>query len=172
MSDANETQTAKADGGAGKKKSRKGLFLALFLVVALVAGGGAGGYWWWLGRAQASEASQAADGHASAEAPSGMLTFEPFVVNLADKDAARYLKVSLRLVVSGVDDPAEVQEDPVRMLRLRSAILEYLSQQTADVLVTPEGKEALKKAVAERATPLLGHGRVTDVLFSEFVVQF
>jgi flagellar FliL protein len=169
MSDANEA--AKADGGAGKKKSRKGLFLALILVVALVAGGG-GGYWWWQGRAQASETGQAGEAHAAAEAPAGMLVFEPFVVNLADKDAARYLKVSLRLVVSGIDDPAEVQEDAVRMLRLRSAILEYLSQQTADVLVTAEGKEALKKAVAERATPLLGHGKVTDVLFSEFVVQF
>jgi flagellar FliL protein len=170
MSEANRTETAKADG-AGAKKSRKGLVLAL-LLVTLVAGGGAGGYWWWQGRAQASEGGQAGEAHASDETPSGMLTFEPFVVNLADKDAARYLKVNLRLVVSGVDDPAEVQEDPVRMLRLRSAILEYLSQQTADVLVTPEGKDALKKAVAERATPLLGHGKVTDVLFSEFVVQF
>lgn len=172
MSDVNGTETAKADGGAGKKRSRKGLFLALFLIVALVAGGGAGGYWWWQGRGQASETGQTGEVLAAAEVPSGMLAFEPFVVNLADKDAARYLKVSLRLVVSGIDDPAEVQEDAVRMLRLRSAILEYLSQQTADVLVTAEGKEALKKAVAERATPLLGDGKVTDVLFSEFVVQF
>lgn len=171
MSEPNQTESPKA-GGAGGKKSRKGLVLVLGLLVALVAGGGAGGYWWWQGRAQASGGGEAGASHAPAEAPTGMLTFDPFVVNLADKEAPRYLKVNLRLVVSGVENPAEVQEDPVRMLRLRSAILEYLSQQTADVLVTAEGKEALKKAVAERATPLLGHGKVTDVLFSEFVVQF
>lgn len=170
MSEPNQTEAPKA-GAAERKTSRKGLVLALALV-ALLAGGGAGGYWWWQGRAQASGGGEAAASDAPAETPTGMLTFDPFVVNLADKEAPRYLKVNLRLVVSGVEDPAEVQEDPVRMLRLRSAILEYLSQQTADVLVTAEGKEALKKAVAERATPLLGHGKVTDVLFSEFVVQF
>ena len=38
-------------------------------------------------------------------------------------------------------------------------------------LVTPEGKEALKKAIAERATETLEELKVTDVLFVEFVVQ-
>jgi flagellar basal body-associated protein FliL len=58
------------------------------------------------------------------------------------------------------------------MLRLRSSILEFLSQQLADELVTAEGKEKVKHAIAERAGKVLGQGQVIDVLFSEFVVQF
>jgi flagellar basal body-associated protein FliL len=57
------------------------------------------------------------------------------------------------------------------MLRTRSAILELLSTQVATRLVTPEGKSEVKKAIAEQASRLLGV-KVTDVLFSEFVVQF
>jgi flagellar basal body-associated protein FliL len=70
---------------------------------------------------------------------------------------------------------AELKEDAVSGARIRSAILELLSLQYAAPLVTPEGKDELKKAIAERATEALGHGehalKVTDVLFVEFVVQ-
>ena len=40
-----------------------------------------------------------------------------------------------------------------------------------DNLATPEGKEALKKTIAERAAKVLHH-KVSDVLFSDFVIQF
>ena len=75
--------------------------------------------------------------------------------------------------MSGVESMKELEEDEVTMLRLRSGILEHLSQQTADQLVTPEGKEALKKAIAERCTQdPRATRRCSDVLFAEFVVQF
>ena len=57
-------------------------------------------------------------------------------------------------------------------MRVRSTILELLTQQTADQLVTPEGKAALKKAIGEHLETLLEDTEVTDVLFSDFVVQF
>ena len=42
---------------------------------------------------------------------------------------------------------------------------------SAEQVSTPEGKETLKKAIAERAGKAFGT-KVTDVLFSDFVVQF
>ena len=47
-----------------------------------------------------------------------------------------------------------------------------IAQQTAGALITAEGKTALKKAVIERVSPIFEKTKVTDVLFSEFVVQF
>ncbi len=66
----------------------------------------------------------------------------------------------------------ELEENAVVTSRLRSAILEHLSQQSSDRIVTPEGKKALKEEIAERCGKILGHVKVVDVLFSEFVVQF
>ena len=57
-------------------------------------------------------------------------------------------------------------------MRMRSAILELLSQQTAENLVTAEGKTSLKETIAEHISPLTGGVKVSDVLFSDFVVQF
>jgi flagellar basal body-associated protein FliL len=58
------------------------------------------------------------------------------------------------------------------MGHLRSAILELLTLESAPVLVTPEGKETLKKKIKARTSELLKDQKVIDVLFSEFVVQF
>jgi flagellar protein FliL len=68
----------------------------------------------------------------------------------------------------------ELEEDEVAKARVRSSVLEFLTTQTAEHLVTPEGKAELKKEIAERATHALEHEhvKVADVLFTEFVVQF
>jgi flagellar basal body-associated protein FliL len=58
------------------------------------------------------------------------------------------------------------------MMRARGAILELLTVQMSDALVTPGGKSELKKAIAERVGEALEHVKVVDVLFSDFVVQF
>ena len=57
-------------------------------------------------------------------------------------------------------------------VRLRSAIIDILTERTSDELVTPDGKKALKTAIEERATSLLEPAELSDVLFSDFVVQF
>jgi flagellar basal body-associated protein FliL len=46
-----------------------------------------------------------------------------------------------------------------------------LTQQTAAGLQTADGKAALKKTIAERATGIVKPAEVSDVLFSDFVVQ-
>ena len=54
---------------------------------------------------------------------------------------------------------------------MRSAILEVLTTKTSDTLVTADGKTALKEAIAKRSSEVL-ELEVTDVLFTDFVVQF
>jgi flagellar FliL protein len=102
----------------------------------------------------------------------GILALDPFVVNLADAGGQRFLRVTLRLVLESKEQAAELEEDEVRKVRARSAILELLSEQHADKLTAPAGKAELKKTISEHVSHALEHVKVTDVLFTEFVVQF
>jgi flagellar basal body-associated protein FliL len=52
----------------------------------------------------------------------------------------------------------------------RSAILELLTTKTAEELMSAEGKTALKKEIAARASQAFRF-KVNDVLLAEFVVQ-
>lgn len=152
---------------ATAKKSRKG-FLKLVVVLLVLAGGGAGAYFFYY----KAPAAQAREPEPAPAEPTGIVPLEPFVVNLADAGLSRFLRVSLSLVVSDEERAVEIEEHAVEKARIRSAILELLAQQHAETLVTPAGKDELKKAIAERVAHAVHALEVVDVLFSEFVVQF
>ena len=166
MSDAEKTE--KTDAAAKPKKKSK-LIPILAVVFVLLAGGGAGAYWMYSKRA----AQAGGEAPAKEEKPpkSGVVDMEPFVVNLADESGKRFLRVNLKLLTWDEEQAAEMKEDAVINAKVRAAILELLSLQYAAPLVTPEGKEELKKAIAERVTETSEELKVTDVLFVEFVVQ-
>lgn len=141
---------------------RSKLVWILLVLVTAVAAGGAGAYWMYIHR-----------GHPDAPPPTpAMVNFDPFVVNLADAGGSRFLRVTLRLVVPDEHKAKALADNEVARMRVRSAVLELLTLQTAAHLVTPEGKVELKKSIAERAEQASGEAKVIDVLFSEFVVQF
>ena len=158
-----------------KSKSRLLKWLVLSFVLLFLLGGAGGAAWWFFLRAQ--PADEEGEGEAEAAEPAkpagdGIVAMEPYLVNLADKDAQRFLRVTLRLVVETKKEAAEIGENEVAKTRLRSAILELLTQQVAETLTSADGKEQLKKAIAERSTRVLGDKKVLDVLFTDFVVQF
>jgi flagellar FliL protein len=155
-----------ADAPVAKKKGGMMMKLIIGLVVVLGLGGGAA--WWFMRGGEA----QAAGKEEPALEERGLLAFEPFLVNLADTGGNRFLKATVQLVLESAEEAKLMEESPVVIGHLRSAILELLTQQSAPELVTPEGKEALKKAIKEHTSALLKHQKVLDVLFSEFVVQF
>jgi flagellar protein FliL len=147
-----------------KKRSR----LIPLLLVALAAGGG-GGWYWWQGQRAASAAGPAAH-HQAAPQPVSLLPLETFTVNLADPGASRYLRTTVQLVLAGTSTAGDVARDQLALVRTRSAVLELLTTRTAGQLTTLEGKSALKADLARDVSQALGH-EVTDVLFTDFVVQ-
>ena len=160
MASEPEQEIADEDGdGKPKGKSWKSLIL---IIVALIVLGGGGTAFFML-RGHAAEPT--------AEDGKGLLVFDPFIVNLADSGGSRFLRVNLQLVVAEESEAKELTEEPVKMKRVRSTILELLAVQKSESLVTDEGKQSLKKSILERASKALGT-RVLDVFFSEFVVQF
>jgi flagellar FliL protein len=167
MSDAKD-KTDKADAPAAKKKSKLVPILLTVVLVLVAGGGGAGAYWYFNRSADTGEAKAP---QPEAAPPPGMFEMDPFVVNLADPGGQRFVRVSMKLLTYDEEQAAELKEDAVAHAKLRSALLDLLSMQTADGLVTPEGKVALKKAIAERASHAVHELKVTDVLFVEFIVQ-
>jgi flagellar FliL protein len=148
---------------------KKGGLLKWVLMLALVfVLGGAGAAWWVLG----GSPTEAAEATEPALETRGVFAFEPFLVNLADDGHQRFLKTTISLVVETPEAAKHIEENPVIVAHVRSAMLEVLTQQNAPALVTPAGKTALKAAIKARVAPLLGDKKVVDVLFSEFVVQF
>jgi flagellar FliL protein len=164
MSDAKETEKADA-----KPKKKSKLIPILAVVFVLLAGGGAGGYWMYSKRT--AEAGGEAAKKEEKPPKSGVVDMEPFVVNLADESGKRFLRVNMKLLTWDEEQAAEMKEDAVINAKVRASILELLSLQYAAPLVTPEGKEELKKAIAEQVTEAAEELKVTDVLFVEFVVQ-
>jgi flagellar protein FliL len=137
----------------------------------VLLGGGGGAYYWMFARGGEAPAAEAEAAPVHEEEPGVAVPLEPFVVNLADPGGTRFLRVNLSLIVDE-EHALEFEENPTVMARVRSAVLELLAQQTADPLITPDGKNALKKAIAEGAAHAVEGMHVSDVLFSEFVVQF
>ncbi len=166
MSEAPKADAPPADAGVSKKKSK---LIPIIAVVILLAGGGGGGYWWWSHRAPADAKAEPV---AAEPADAGIVSFDPFVANLADEGGTRFVRASMKLVIEGAEKAKEVEENAVERAQMQSAILEVLAVHTAEQLVTPEGKTALKQEILERAGHVLHDTKVTDVLFTEFVVQF
>ena len=93
-------------------------------------------------------------------------------MNLADEDASRFLRATVHLVIDQGDTVKEIEEDKLKLMRVRSSVLELLTMQTSARVTTTEGKTELKHAIAARTSDILKPIKVIDVLFSDFVVQF
>jgi flagellar protein FliL len=194
------SQAAAPAAEAGKKKGKGKLLIILVATLVLALGGGGAAYFF-MGRgdgakakgkhAKASahgdeaagehgeehgeESDEAAEGEAHEPA---VVALPTVTVNLADKDATRYLRTTVSLLIKDTEKAATLSGggehkaagEPVRIAMARSAILELLTTKTAEELMSAEGKTALKKEIAARASQAFRF-KVNDVLLAEFVVQ-
>jgi flagellar FliL protein len=167
-------ETPAAEAAPAPKKPRGKLFMILGVVVVLLAGGG-GAAFWWLRTPSAAAKSAAPKAKAPKKldlAKAGIVNFEPFVVNLADAGAKRFLRINVRLLVDKAEEAEHIQKSEVLVMRLRSDILELLTAQTSEKIVSAEGKAELKKQIIEHTHQTVAPAEVADVLFSDFVVQY
>lgn len=173
--------------------AKKGKLPLIIGLVVFLAGGGGGGYWWFAKQKAAAASEEEAGGHGEKrghkaekkkaddghgeqddDAPKGgaLLPLNVFTVNLADQEAQRFLRTNVQLVIDGDEAVIkELEHEKLPVARARSVVLDLLSSQKSSEIATAEGKDALKKAIAEKASKALHH-EVVDVLFSDFVIQF
>lgn len=182
------SQAAAPAPNAGTKKGKGKLLIILVATLVLALGGGAAAYFFMARDAAKGKGTQAkTDGHDEASEDGGeegeghepaVVALPTFTVNLADKDVPRYLRTTVSLLIKDTEAAASLTAggdhkaagEPVRIAMARSAILELLTTKTAEELMTADGKTALKKEIAERASKAFRF-KVNDVLLAEFVVQ-
>jgi flagellar FliL protein len=101
-----------------------------------------------------------------------VLHLDPFVVNLADPDGDRFLRVGIELGLDrDLDEHNRAGQNTLPITRTRDTILMVLTTCNAGTLLPPAGKAKLKeeltKVLRERV-PELG---VQEVYFTEFLVH-
>jgi flagellar FliL protein len=157
-----------------EKKGGKGkLILLILLVLILAAGGGAAYKFFVLDKKKAAEtkekqAEKIIEEIKATENVGVMFDLGTFVVNLADPDIERYLKVS---IVLELKDQKVQQEAQKRLPEIKDAITTLLLTKRSSDLRTPEGIEYLKEEIAKRVNAILPLGGVKNVYFTEFIIQ-
>ncbi|MEO8154824.1 MAG: flagellar basal body-associated FliL family protein [Rhizobacter sp.] len=164
------TAAAHADepvaGDVVPKKGKKKLIIIIAAVLLLaLAGGGAGVYVMKKKAAAAAAAAEEGDDDSAAVAaaekareehhkhPPTFVPLEPFVVNLADKEADRFAQIGVTLEV---EDAKFAEEMKAYMPAIRNGILMVLAHKTSQQLLQREGKIALAREIMHEAVLPMG----------------
>ena len=153
-----------------EKKSKLGLWLVLGVVVLLLGVGGFLGWRYFIGGKAASANAKSGDSGKMGKVKS-MMSLDSFLVNLADEDSARFVKVTFRLGLDESKLGEEYSSDQVVLAATRDRIISLLSTKKADDIRTPEGKEQLRKEIREKVNEILPKGKVVEVFIMDIVVQ-
>jgi flagellar FliL protein len=102
---------------------------------------------------------------------SAVIPLEPFVVNLADTDAARYLRIKISLMVDDKNKLKEVSENQALQLKVRDVILQSLTAKRSQDLINVEGKNNLRHEIQDKVAIYFRGPKLVDVMFTEFVIQ-
>lgn len=92
---------------------------------------------------------------------------DEFLVNLADEDGKRYLKVKVFLGYDSKKLDSELEEKkPI----LRDSIISVLrTKKAADI--TPKGVETIKLEIIQKINPILEKGQLNNVYINDILVQ-
>ena len=114
---------------------------------------------------KASEESHGGGGEAKPDSESQL---GPFIVNLADDGARRYLRATLQLGLRKESYKKYFSKiDP----RMRDALLLILSSRRTSDLLSTEGKAKLREDIAQQLNTIVGKDVVEEVYFVDFLIQ-
>lgn len=98
-----------------------------------------------------------------------VIELQPFIVNLADTEQARYLRMSVSLGI-GEGEGSEKPE-PLFMTRVRNAMLAVLSDKNSEEILSVEGKTKLRKDLLKAAQAASEEPEVKAIYITDFIVQ-
>lgn len=195
MSEAvTETTESEVPAKGGSKK----FLIIIVLAVVLLGGGGAGAYFFLFSKPAAGEettkgkstkkAKAAEEEEDTAEDTSGkksgsiknslpkdeevkkIIELQPFIVNLADENEARYLRLTVSLGIGGAEG-GEEKPDQLFITRVRNAMLAVLSEKKSEQILTVEGKSKLRKELLKAAQAASEEPHVEAIYITDFIVQ-
>lgn len=197
MSEIEKESVQPAEAEPPKKKGGKKFILIAIVLVLVLGGGGAGYYFLRIAGAEAAEepaakkndkkaAKKDADEEESEssskksdtvgdaipddEDVKQVIEVPPFIVNLADAEQARYLRMTVSLGVGGEGGEKE-KPDAVFLTKVRNAMLAVLAEKTSDQILTVEGKSKLRKELLKAAQAAAAEPEVIAIYITDFIVQ-
>ena len=142
------------------------------------------------------ESEQGGDEEGDEEKQEGvLLDLGEFILNLADVNARRYLKVGVAVELSKTEAEIAAMSAPVKASghgegaapdpaaaiiaemdrykpAIRDAVISVLSNKTSDELSTPTGKEIAKEEILEMINGIFeGQREVMRISFGQFIIQ-
>lgn len=154
------------------KSSSKKMLIIIVAVVLVVVLGGVGAFLALKGKSEAAteeEGSAQEEGEEQEEvgsAPPAVLPLDTFIVNLQVKGS--FLKTTIQLQFGEPELPPTVETD---VPKIRDTVIRILSSRSSVDILTGEGKEKLKEEIKTGINEVLGAEDVTDVYFTEFIIQ-
>jgi flagellar FliL protein len=167
-SNGNEDIVEKKAGG-----SKKVLIIIIACFVLFMAMAGAGFYILWQKMPGSSANSVMTSESATEKAPPSkglgpIYSINPFVINLAGSGGKRFLRVKMDLELK---DQTTFEQVHAQLPRVKDTLLTILSAKKFQDINTVEGKSALRTEIAAMMDTLFSKGSVTNVYFTEFVVE-
>ena len=100
--------------------------------------------------------------------PGTIFPLDTFIVNLADEGGKRYLRITMDLELTHGISEAEVEK---RLSQMRDSILMVLPSKRFEEIRTLEGKTNLRNEIIASLNGLFGQESISNIYFTEFVVQ-
>ena len=148
------------------------MFLVVAVLLVLMIGLAAGFFMMW---SKISNMNTQANVVASTETDQGqtvalgtLFPLETFIVNLADSERSRYLRVTMDLELVA---PADADKLNDRLPQVRDSVLMILPSKRFEDIASMEGKTALRSEVINKLNSLFAKSVVSNIYFTEFVVQ-
>ena len=101
----------------------------------------------------------------------GLFPLETLIVNLDDKDTARYLKTTIKLELTNKEFVAKIQKNEITKAKLMDTILLVLSSKKYEALLGIEGRMRVRQELILRLNAIVEDKCIRNVYFTEFVVQ-
>lgn len=97
-----------------------------------------------------------------------LFSLDTFIVNLADPERNRYLRITMDLELAAPTDAEKLNE---RLPQIRDRILMILPSKRFEEIASMEGKTALRDEIIGKLNGLFPTEVISNIFFTEFVVQ-
>lgn len=98
-----------------------------------------------------------------------VIELQPFIVNLADNENTRYLRMTVSLGVG--ESKGEEKPDQLLVTRVRNAMLALLTTKKSEEVLSPEGKNQLRKDLLRAARAAVEEPKIEAIYITDFIVQ-
>lgn len=156
-----EEEEAKSKFDFGKLKIP--LLIAAVAVVAIATGVLCSGFI----RARAKSNSKSSSKTAATKTGT-FVSMGDSTVNLTDGENFLQISVTLELDAENAELKPQVKK---KKPQIQDTIITVVSSKTAEELLTPEGKDKLKKEIEDKIESLVGAKKIMGVYFTTFIMQ-